>query len=238
LGVKVIKDRNAKRIFLIHDAYIEKIARRFALDNNALIPAIPIPIEEHLLRKTPSIATHAEMHIYQELMGSIIYTAVTIRPNVAWAAALLLRFLINPLHQHIAAAKQYVRYLYSTRFLAIIYNGSIINALMIAIDASFDDDPYIRKFLYGYIITMCEGFIMWRSGLQDGISTLTTEAKLKELAAIIKESLAFERFLRDIEITFTLFFKVYYDNQQTIRLIIDENKQFNIKLRHIDINNM
>jgi hypothetical protein len=83
LGVKVTKDRNAKRIFLIHDAYIEKVARRFALDNNALIPAIPIPIEEHLLRKNLLTVTHAEVHIYQELVESIIYTAVTIRPNVA-----------------------------------------------------------------------------------------------------------------------------------------------------------
>jgi hypothetical protein len=98
LGVKIIKDRNAKRIFLIHDAYIEKIARRFALNNNASIPAIPILIEEHLLRKNPSTATYAEMHIYQKLMGSIIYIIVTIRPNVAWAAALLSRFLINPSH--------------------------------------------------------------------------------------------------------------------------------------------
>jgi hypothetical protein len=64
LGVRIIRNRNAKRIFLIHDAYIEKVTRRFALDNNALIPAIPILIEEHLLRKTPLIATHAEVHIY------------------------------------------------------------------------------------------------------------------------------------------------------------------------------
>jgi hypothetical protein len=98
LGVRITKDRNAKRIFLTHDAYIEKIVRRFALDNNASIPAISILIEEHLLRKNPSTATYAEMHIYQKLMGSIIYIIVTIRPNVAWAAALLSRFLINPSH--------------------------------------------------------------------------------------------------------------------------------------------
>jgi hypothetical protein len=64
LGVKITKDRNAKRIFLIYNAYIEKIARRFALDNNALIPVIPILIKKHLLRKNPSTVTHAEMHIY------------------------------------------------------------------------------------------------------------------------------------------------------------------------------
>jgi hypothetical protein len=79
LGVTIIKNRNAKRIFLTHDAYIEKIAKRFALDNNASIPAIPILIKKHLLRKNPSIVTHAEMHIYQELVESIIYTAVTFR---------------------------------------------------------------------------------------------------------------------------------------------------------------
>jgi hypothetical protein len=98
LGVKITKNHNAKRIFLTHNAYIEKVARRFALNNNASIPAIPIPIEKHLLRKNPLTATHAEVHIYQELVESIIYTVVTIRPNVAWAAALLSRFLTNPSH--------------------------------------------------------------------------------------------------------------------------------------------
>jgi hypothetical protein len=165
LGVRIIRNRNAKRIFLIYNAYIEKVARRFALDNNALIPAIPIPIEEHLLRKTPSTAIYAEVHIFQELVESIIYTIVTIWPDVAWAAALLSRFFSNPLHQHIAAAKQCVRYLYSTKFLAIIYDSSIINALMIAIDASFDDDPYTRKSSHNYVIIICEGPIVWRSGL-------------------------------------------------------------------------
>jgi hypothetical protein len=100
------------------------------------------------------------MHIYQKLVGSIIYIAVTIRPNVAWVAALLLRFFTNLSHQYIAAVKQCVRYLYSTRFLAIMYDNSIINALVIAIDVSFGDDLYIRKSLYGYVITICGGFII------------------------------------------------------------------------------
>jgi hypothetical protein len=119
-----------------------------------------------------------------------------------------------------------------------MYDSSITNALMIATDASFDNNPYTRKSSYGYIITICGGPIIWRSGLQDGISTLIIEAELKELAATVKESLALERFLKDIEIIFTLPFKIYYNNQQTIRLMVNENKRFNTKLRHIDINNM
>jgi hypothetical protein len=70
------------------------------------------------------------------------------------------------------------------------------------------------------------------------VSTLITKAELKGFAAIVKEFLAFERFLRDIEVIFTLSFKVYYDNQQIIRLVVDKNRRLNIKLRHIDINNM
>jgi hypothetical protein len=131
-----------------------------------------------------------------------------------------------------------VRYLYSTRFLAIIYDGSITNALVIATDASFDDNPHTKKSLHGYIITIYKGPIMWRSGLQNGINTSTTEAELKELAATVKKSLALERFLRDIEVIFILPFKMYYNNQQTIRLMVNENRRLNTKLRHIDINNM
>jgi hypothetical protein len=111
-----------------------------------------------------------------------------------------------------------------------MYNSSIINALVIATNASFGDDPHIKRFSHDYIIIMCGGPIIWRSGLQDGVSTSITEAELKELAAIIKESLAFERFLKDIEVTFTLFFKMYCDNQQIIRLMVDENRRLNTML--------
>ncbi|XP_044717322.1 reverse transcriptase (RNA-dependent DNA polymerase) domain-containing protein [Hirsutella rhossiliensis] len=105
------------------DAYIEKIARKFKLSDLKLrVPSIPIATIP--LVKYNGQATKEEIKAYQERVGSLMYIAVMTRPDIARAAAQLARFLTNPSPEHLEAANQCIRYLYSTRFLAIVYDGA------------------------------------------------------------------------------------------------------------------
>lgn len=45
LGIKVIKDREARKIYLFYDLYIEKIVARFGLVNNAWRVIIPLKLD-------------------------------------------------------------------------------------------------------------------------------------------------------------------------------------------------
>ena len=120
LGIRVIRDRKNRKIYLSHDAYIEKIAKRFNLTEDAC-PSMPLPQVE--LRKYQGQATKAEVKEYQEKVGSLLYAAITIRLDVAFASSQLSYFLTNPSPVHRVAVNHAIRYLYSIRFLGIAYSG-------------------------------------------------------------------------------------------------------------------
>ncbi|KAJ6437605.1 reverse transcriptase family protein [Purpureocillium lavendulum] len=237
LGIRVIRDRPSRKIYLCQDAYIEKIARKYKLcDSKLRVPSIPITTIP--LTKYDGQASKNEIKAYQERVGSLMYVAVMTRPDVARAAAQLARFLTNPSPEHLAAADQCIRYLYTTRYLAIVYDGSHTGeALVIASDASFADDIETRRSSQGYVMMLFNGPVVWKAGLQDTITTSTTEAEILSLERTAKESYALDRLLRDVSVDLGPL-KIYCDNLQSIRLVIEENQRITTKLRHVDVQNM
>ena len=167
-----------------------------------------------------------------------MYAAVTVRVDVAFAASQLSRYLQNPAPEHHAAADQVILYLYATRFLAIEYNGFFTDVLVIASDASFADDPETRHSSQGYVMSLFGGPVVWKAGKQDTVTTSTTEAELLGVERTTKESFALSRLMTDIGLDLGIPLKVWCDNQQTIRLIVDENQRISTRLRHVDIQNM
>jgi len=239
LGIRVLRDRERRRVWLCHDAYCEKITAKFGLltnGNKTRFPTIPLPVTP--LQRYDGQATRTSIHLFQEKVGSILYTAVTVRLDVAFAAAQLSKFLQNPSPEHHAAADQVILYLYATRFLAIEYNGAFTDALVIASDASFADDPETRHSSQGYVISLFGGPVAWKAGKQSTVTTSTTEAELLAAERTIKESLALSRLMEDIGLELGVPLKIWCDNQQTIRLIVHENQRIATRLKHVDIQNM
>jgi hypothetical protein len=100
LGMRILRDRPKGTLSLVHDTYIEKIASRFGLAEG-VIPATPLPIMEFVKNKEQ--APPARVKEFQEKVGSVLYTAIIIRPDVAFAASQLSHFLQNPSPEHIYA---------------------------------------------------------------------------------------------------------------------------------------
>jgi hypothetical protein len=237
LGIRILRDRTTRRLWLSQCSYVEKIAYKYDLATEAAAPAIPIPVTAFV--RNPGQASRGFIKIYQEKVGSILYVAIMTRPDIARAAAELSKYLTNPSEAHMAGADQTIQYLYATRYWAIEYNGSKRDdCLVIASDASFADDPEDRKSSQGYIIQLCGGPVVWKASKQSTVTTSTTEAELLALDLTVRESYAVERFFRDIAHELDTPLRVYCDNQQTIRLVVGQNERITTKLRHVDIHNM
>jgi hypothetical protein len=112
----VIRDRTQKKLWLVHDTYLEKVAQKFNLVDGKC-PSTPLPIRE--LNKHERQAQPSRIKRYQEKVGSVLYAAIMTRPDVAYAAALLSQFLTNPGPEHMDAIDWTIRYLFGTRFLGI-----------------------------------------------------------------------------------------------------------------------
>jgi hypothetical protein len=237
LGVRVLRDRKEKRISLVHDTYIEKIARKFNLDDWKT-PATPLPQIEFV--KNTLQARPGEIKLYQEKVGSVLYTAIMIRPDIAYAVALLSQFLTNPSLEHMNAVDWIIRYLFGTRFLAVTYcwTSTKIQHLVIASDASFANDPETRRSSFGYIILLFGGPIIWKAARQDTVTTSTTEAEMLSLSSTAKETVALQRFFQELDLDLQCPYTIFCDNQQTIRLVVEDGGRIATKLRHVDIHNM
>jgi hypothetical protein len=104
-----------------------------------------------------NLATLAEVNKYQRKIGSLLFTAVTTRPDITFATSRLARFLANPSQDHQDAADQVLLYLQSTKQRALQLSRS--KGLQIASDASFADNTQDRKSSQGYAIKLFSGLI-------------------------------------------------------------------------------
>nr|GFC11621.1 retrotransposon protein, putative, Ty1-copia subclass [Tanacetum cinerariifolium] len=88
LGIKIYRDRSKRLIGLCQSAYIEKILKRYCIEN---FKRGSIPMQEELkLSKSQGTSTPAEMKRMQNVpyasaVGSIMYAVRYTRPDVAFA---------------------------------------------------------------------------------------------------------------------------------------------------------
>ena len=245
LGIRVLRERQNNLLWLCYDAYLEKVAKRFGLCEGRA-PATPLPQTD---LQTPSGVTAPKHRIkaYQERIGSILYSAIMVRPDLAFAASQLSRHLTNPSQGHLEAADWCIRYAYSTRYISIRYGKPALpkelhqgapQAVIIASDASFADDPDTRRSSQGYLIQLFGGPVIWKASRQATVTTSTTEAELLALSETAKETIALKRFFEAIQLVLETPFSIACDNQQTIRLVIGSAERISTKLRHVDIHNL
>jgi hypothetical protein len=234
LGIRVVRDRPAKRLWLCQDSYIEKIATSFNL-TDAAQSKTPL-LQEELFINTEE-ATAQEVHAYQSRIGSTTYATTITRPDAARASNKLAEFLRNPSPAHLKAANQLIKYLYDTRYLAIEYNAdSILNEpeFRCSTDAAFGDNVDNRKSTEGYIFKLFGGPIDWKSTKQKLVTRSSTEAELVALSHASTEIYWWRRFFTQIQLDLKEY-QVECDNQQTIRLLTTPAIKLATKLKHIDI---
>lgn len=76
-----------------------------------------------LQTRTEGQASKTERERYQGMVGSIMFSMVETRPDVAFATSIASRFAKNPGHQYMEAVKTILRYLKGTRDRGITYGG-------------------------------------------------------------------------------------------------------------------
>ncbi len=110
LGWRIDQDRKRQTIKLSQPAYIEKVLVKFYLDkanpvNTPMKKSIPLSQREE------GEASPSEKERYQGMTGSMMFSMVDTRPDIAFAKSLVSRFAKNPSHQHTKVVKTILKYL-------------------------------------------------------------------------------------------------------------------------------
>ncbi|GJX02490.1 retrotransposon protein, putative, ty1-copia subclass [Tanacetum coccineum] len=127
LGIKIYRDRSRRLIGLCQSAYMDKILKRYRMDNSK---RGCIPMQERLdLNKTHGASTPGEVTRMQNVpyastVGSIMYAVRCTRPDVAFAQNITSRFQQNPGKPHWTAVKTILKYLRNTKDMFLVYGGN------------------------------------------------------------------------------------------------------------------
>jgi hypothetical protein len=231
LGIRVIRDREKRLIWLSQSTYIDKIANLAETNQGDSTPMTRDELLPH-----EALSSKSSINRYQRKIGSLLYAAVTTRPDIAFAVSRLSRFLTNPSPEHHAAADRILLYLKKHKHLGLQFGGG--EDYEVSSDASFADNTLDRKSSQAYAMQLFGGLIGWRANKQDTVTTSTTEAELLALSQAAKEGIYVSRLLLELGVRLDDHrIRLLCDNTQTIRLVNDDIARLQTRLRHVDIHN-
>ncbi|KAL0462946.1 UNVERIFIED_CONTAM: hypothetical protein Slati_0182200 [Sesamum latifolium] len=150
LGMKIYKDRSRRMLGLTQSSYIDKVLKRFKMEN---LKREFLPMRHGIkLSKKQAPKTNEELKKmsdipYASAVGSIEYVIQCTRPDVAYALSVTSRYQACAEEVHWSAIKIILMYLKRTKDMFLIYGGGEL-ILECYSDASFqldDDDPKFQS---------------------------------------------------------------------------------------------
>ena len=113
---------------------------------------------------------------YASAVGSLMFSMICTRPDLAYAISLVSRFMSDPGKEHWSAVKWVLRYLRGTVNHGLIYGKNVSNSVQVQgyVDSDYAGSIDTRKSITGYIFIVCGGVVSWKSTLQSVVALSTT----------------------------------------------------------------
>ncbi|KAL0313419.1 UNVERIFIED_CONTAM: Retrovirus-related Pol polyprotein from transposon RE2 [Sesamum radiatum] len=162
LGIKIIWDRSKRMLGLIQTAYVEKVLKRFKMENTK---RGFLPVRHGIkLSKKQSPKTYEELRkkfdiTYASAVGSIQYVVQRKRPDVAFALNVMSRYQACAAEAHWTAVKTILKYLRRTKDMFLIYGGGEL-ILEGYSNASFQSDEDDAKSQSGFVFKLNGGVVV------------------------------------------------------------------------------
>ncbi|GKE42853.1 retrotransposon protein, putative, ty1-copia subclass [Tanacetum coccineum] len=135
LRIKIYRDKSKRLIGLCQSAYIEKILKRYYMENSK---RGTIPMQDKLkLSTSDGASTPAEKRRmsnvpYASVVGSIMYAVRCTRPDVTFAHNITSRFQQNPGELYWTTVKNILKYLQNTKDMFLVYGGDMKRELRVS----------------------------------------------------------------------------------------------------------
>jgi len=245
LGIRITRDRPRRKLWLSQRSYCIELLRVWNL-SNCTTASTPMVIKPYLLPPSqtalPDVKDDDVKPLFQKLVGSLIYLAISTRPDISYAAMALGQFNVNPTRAHLVAGKRVLRYVAGTLDLALEFNfdggavpasiGGFIRNCVVS-DADWASDETDRKSISGYCFYFMNSLVSWSAVKQKTISLSSTEAEYYSMTHAIKEALWIRLFLSLLSFPIPRPFPLLSDNQSACALA--NNASITSRSKHIDI---
>jgi hypothetical protein len=255
LGMSVKRDMRAKTIELSQQRIIENVLERYSINKTSSLPMIPHsevtpdPHGKARRRVEREISVTDDRTVLERLyaklvtfdsdceplpIGAVQYIAVVTRPDIAFAASALTRYMSCPTKHLMNCAVNLLRYLAATGTHVLRHDCSDANdnAVTGYSDADFAGCSKTSKRTSGVVILFCGQPVHWRSKRQPIVSS-TTEAELIALNLCALQVQWLKLMLGDDLGLDPLKAQVFCDNKSTVT--VSRNPISSDKSRHIAV---
>ncbi|GJT77134.1 retrotransposon protein, putative, ty1-copia subclass [Tanacetum coccineum] len=218
LGIKIYRDRSKRLIGLSQNAYMDKILKRYRMDNPK---RGNIPMQERLdLNKTQGATTPGEVKRMQ---------------NVPYASACSINVVSTDLGEpHWTAVKNILKYLRNTKDMFLVYGENPEAELRVDCycDAGFETDRDDIKSQTGYVFVLNGGAVDWKSSKQSTTAMSAIEAEYIAASEAAMEAIWIRKFISGLGIVPTINepIKMYCDN--SVALLISNEPGVQKGARH------
>ena len=237
LGMEIHRDRPNRTLSLSQSQFITDLLQEHGLQDSKPLSTPLNPGSRLSTSMSPqNDAEAAEMHQYPyiSVVGSLMYLALTTRPDIAYAAGVLARFNSNPGLAHWQAVKHVLRYLKGTVDHKLVYRPSDNPEPFITYsDADHGGNPDNGRSTGGYVVKIGNGAVSWSSKLQSLVALSTTEAEHISAVEAGKEILWLRQFMGELGYQISGPSLLRMDNQSAIA--VSKNPEHHGKMKHLSL---
>jgi hypothetical protein len=213
LGMEISRDRTERTISINQKILIQASVRRTGLDDRCGSKA-PLPTGgAHLPTGTVlHPLSEYEKELYPATVGTLMYIATVSRPDIAYAASMLARFLAVPTRELLETAMKVVMYLNKTIDCKLTFgqrrnspvDGVVnmrqqpeFNAIVYG-DADFANCTVTRKSVTGILVVMQGTPVLWSSKKQPIVTKSTTAAEYVAASMAADEAILIQKTMEDM----------------------------------------
>lgn len=216
LGFNVMRDVENRKLWISQEHYLESVLAKFDM-TNAGTQKTPLPATFKAVPATDEEHEQVKHLPYRAIVGSIMYAATISRPDLAFPANLLARYLSKWSAAHMSAAKHLLRYIRGTSDLCLLYDAeSSTRIIQGHCDADWGSCVDTRRSTTGYTFGTFGGLASWKSRRQSTVALSTMEAELMAGCDAVKQAAWLRLLLGDLQMLGKEPITIFNDNQSTI----------------------
>lgn len=235
LGINIHRDRPARLLYLSQEHYLESLLARFNMSScqpvKTILPSSFKPV-------TPSEDDfQAARHLdFPSMAGGILYAATITRPDLAYAAGLLCRFISKWDASIYNAAKHVLRYIRGTTDLSLTFDGHGTQQILLGYaDADWGGCLNTRRSTTGYVFKTYGGVVAWKSRRQPSTALSTTHAELLATTDAARQALWLRQLLEDLGLGIPNGTPVSLYNDNSGAVLLSQHPHDHKTTKHFDI---
>jgi hypothetical protein len=236
LHMHIKYDRAAGVLQLDQSAYLQEVLDKFD-PKGTKTSRITLPDCTYLHPTPESDLTPDQVHLYQAIVGSLMYAATHTRPDLSFTVSHLGKFLHSPSQVHLSAALHVLYYVRATLSYGLTYrsgakkNGGYVLAGWC--DANFANEPD-RHSVSGNLQLLYDNLVDWGCKSQKTVSLSTAEAEITSGSDLTRNVVASRGMCVNISILSEKdSVPVFVDNSPAVAVIT--NPGYYARMKHLGV---